>query len=490
MHELGIVEMRSWITALTVMTLAGCSVHPIPDDISPLPTEEIVRNMRCEVKDAVRKEIKAHLDDLDRRTYGVYHAQIAQIVPDDILSRPNLALLVRTGPYGSKLAAKFVLISKLSLAYAFEFDITENNTAAADLSFMSPFSKSLFTLDATGGLAKQREAKRVFQTVETFAELRDLDCSNWVIRDGNLIYPITGSIGMAKVVHTFITLTELGAGGGSLGASQAPAALSAASQAPTAAHGKSKLGMGDLALSELSAGAGEALGQEEVRLAQNTVPETQSGTATDVQPPKPASKTGTTTSKTGTTTSKTGTTTPKTGAKASKTGTTTSKTGTTASKTGATTSKAGTTTQLSAAASIAPAQLFTDTLTFTTTWTGGLNPQLQINPVPKSFRLVNANVNLTAGRTDVHKVTISLQFPDPDQYRNVNYQSLPALLKLVDAAPVISKADAYYNLCVARARDREDDFNTLRLYPPEQSCLENAPPRTTPLPRIIPGRPQ
>jgi hypothetical protein len=103
---------------------------------------------------------------------------------------------------------------------------------------------------------------------------------------------------------------------------------------------------------------------------------------------------------------------------------------------------------------------------------------------------VNANVNLTAGRTDVHKVTISLQFPDPDQYRNVNVQSIPALLKQVSALPVISKADAYYNLCVARARDREDDFNMLRLYPPEQSCLENAPPRATPVPRTIPGRPQ
>jgi hypothetical protein len=103
---------------------------------------------------------------------------------------------------------------------------------------------------------------------------------------------------------------------------------------------------------------------------------------------------------------------------------------------------------------------------------------------------VNANLNLTAGRQDVHKVTISLQFPDSDQYRNVDYQSLSTLLKLLKTAPVVSKADAYYNLCVARARDREDDFNQLRLYPPEQSCLENAPPRAIPALRIVPGRPQ
>jgi hypothetical protein len=63
----------------------------------------------------------------------------------------------------------------------------------------------------------------------------------------------------------------------------------------------------------------------------------------------------------------------------------------------------------------------------------------------------------------------------------VNF-SLPALLKLLYANKATSMAEAYYNLCVARARDREDEFNQLRLYAPEQSCLDNASPRIIPVP--------
>jgi hypothetical protein len=30
--------------------LAGCSMHPIPDDVSPAPTEDIVASARCELR--------------------------------------------------------------------------------------------------------------------------------------------------------------------------------------------------------------------------------------------------------------------------------------------------------------------------------------------------------------------------------------------------------------------------------------------------------
>jgi hypothetical protein len=51
---------------------------------------------------------------------------------------------------------------------------------------------------------------RRFETVETFADLAKLNCHDFATRDKNHVYPITGSIGMAKAVHTFVELTEFG----------------------------------------------------------------------------------------------------------------------------------------------------------------------------------------------------------------------------------------------------------------------------------------
>ena len=326
--------MRASLSLLAGIALAGCSVHPIPDDVSPIPTEEIVRSMRCEVKHAVRKEIQDGLDRLG----------LADIVPDEIVQPHNLARVraVRTPAdpgIGLRVAQKFEDYSLATMAYAFEFDITEHNGIAGNVGFKLPFvpsEKGAFDLAAHGEFAKVRQAKRVFKTSETFAELRRLDCGpDFVVRDKNLIYPITGSIGMTKVVHTFVELSEIGGAQGD----------------------------------------------------------------------------------------------------------------------------------------------FTDTLTFTTTLEGSLSPRLVLRPVPNRFRVVNADGILAAGRTDIHKVTITFAFP---QFRPA------ALARLADAkgrgvagalaTPESAKARAIEQLCIARARDREEEFGTLRLYPPEISCAQQRLP--------------
>jgi hypothetical protein len=51
---------------------------------------------------------------------------------------------------------------------------------------------------------------------------------------------------------------------------------------------------------------------------------------------------------------------------------------------------------------------FADTLHFTTTLSGGVQPHLTLSPVVGSLRVVAANADLNAGRTDVHSVVIAL----------------------------------------------------------------------------------
>lgn len=54
-----------------------------------------------------------------------------------------------------------------------------------------------------------------------------------------------------------------------------------------------------------------------------------------------------------------------------------------------------------------------DTLTFSTTVSGSLTPKVTLSPAGKGFALASAEGTLTAGRTDIHKVVVSLAEEKP-----------------------------------------------------------------------------
>ena len=67
-----------------------------------------------------------------------------------------------------------------------------------------------FTLATDGQFDKKRQAIRKFTSVETFAELARLPCEDWVQSARNPVHPLTGSIGVGRIINTFINLSEMG----------------------------------------------------------------------------------------------------------------------------------------------------------------------------------------------------------------------------------------------------------------------------------------
>jgi hypothetical protein len=117
---------------------------------------------------------------------------------------------------------------------------------------------------------------------------------------------------------------------------------------------------------------------------------------------------------------------------------------------------------------------FVDTLTFTTSVGGDVNASVKLDPVPNQFRLVSATADVGASRLDVHKLTISLAFPQPD----VPKGGIAGVTR-VDGdlnAPFERPAPwrARYNLCVQDARTRESAFKQLRLTDPVVYCIAYA----------------
>ena len=189
------------LALLAAAVFGGCSIHPIPDNVSLYSTEEIVRNVRCEAKSAVRDRIALALQD---------YPQLHSIVPDHILLPQNFRRIAAVAP---KLALTFYNYMGSTIAYDFEFHITERNNKAASAGFKLPFVSG-GALDFGGGakLEETRDAVRRFKTLEIFADLIKLPCETYVQPSRNYVYPLTGSIGITRIMNTFINLSQLGGG--------------------------------------------------------------------------------------------------------------------------------------------------------------------------------------------------------------------------------------------------------------------------------------
>ena len=115
-----------WAVAIAATSLTGCSIHPIPDDVSHYSTEEIVRNVRCEAKQAVR----------DRIELGLLKFGLVNINPEKVLvDKKSFDIIRRTD---RELAEKFLAYGASTITYDFEFIINENNDKDGAVTFGLP----------------------------------------------------------------------------------------------------------------------------------------------------------------------------------------------------------------------------------------------------------------------------------------------------------------------------------------------------------------
>src|SRR5260370_37723493 len=108
------------------LTLIGCAIHPLPEDVSRKATYDIVDKIRCEAKAAV--------EDYGR---GFGDAKIG---------------------------------------YNFTFDITENNDASAGFTLTDPFKIGTFNLTAGADLNRKRSGNRNCQFIDSVNDLRKMNC--------------------------------------------------------------------------------------------------------------------------------------------------------------------------------------------------------------------------------------------------------------------------------------------------------------------------
>jgi hypothetical protein len=209
---LGALAVKIILLVASALLLAGCAIRPLPEQSTGLTTFNIVKQIRCETREAIFNTFIKVLAD-NPRVFG----EAASAKAETFRGHPELM-----NQFGPALftadAREFVnFFWNTGIAYNFNLDMTETNNLDAQIDFLHVLPGSVRTLGLGGGLDRQRENTRTFTLTDDFKGLLTLEpndyCDGHLATSENQIYPMTGKIGIEPFIHEFVRIalfTNLG----------------------------------------------------------------------------------------------------------------------------------------------------------------------------------------------------------------------------------------------------------------------------------------
>ena len=180
--------------------LTACATHPLPDDVTHLNTLGIVKQIRCEA----RRSIIAAAARFIKRKGTAESQQIGQDLEDDKIDFTEVER--KLDPFTRFFIEKY---SKAAIAYDFTFDMTEDNDVSTAVDFLETFTHGMLGLGLKAEADRQRETIRNFRVSDTWGELaKEKGRCSQAAPPEEAIYPVTGTIGLAEVITTFVDLNE------------------------------------------------------------------------------------------------------------------------------------------------------------------------------------------------------------------------------------------------------------------------------------------
>jgi hypothetical protein len=208
-----------------VALLSGCAIHPVPEDVTGVDTVDIVKQIRCEAREALTGLIRIKLKDWAERGSAEAEALLRKYESDpDLISDFHPRLF--PGPRYVEVRSLINLFAGTAIAYTFDLTMTENNDLTTGINLLKPLTPPKFTLGINAGALRSRANQRTFTITDTFGYLvsqlnrpnryGERYCDGKIVWK-NYVYPIAGHVGVNKTISTFIELTVFGSLGGDKG---------------------------------------------------------------------------------------------------------------------------------------------------------------------------------------------------------------------------------------------------------------------------------
>jgi hypothetical protein len=213
--------VRLFAAVAATLLLSNCAIHPVPEDVTGVDTYHIVRQIRCETREAAAKFLMRELKRLGSDHADQAADPIAQGLVAKYEANPELISTFTPDLFpGSKYAQVrnfYRVIYSAAIAYNFDLTMSEQNNLGTTIDLLGPWTQK-FTMGISADANRGRSNERSFTVTDTFSEL--LMTVNTPVRghrycDGqivqaNYVYPIAGHIGVDELVMTFFELVYLG----------------------------------------------------------------------------------------------------------------------------------------------------------------------------------------------------------------------------------------------------------------------------------------
>jgi len=197
--------MKAILALSCSLLVAGCAIRPLPEQITGVSTYNIVRQIRCETRQAVFDALIDRIiknpnvfNESAQRTALGFHADRASMYK----LNPNR--------FTGDAKEFFQFFWKTGVAYNFTLDMTETNNFDTEINLLRTLTTSKEMLGFKAGIDRDRQNTRVFTITDDFAGLLDIkprDYCDGFLAAENPIYPMAGKIGIQPFIEEFMRVS-------------------------------------------------------------------------------------------------------------------------------------------------------------------------------------------------------------------------------------------------------------------------------------------
>jgi hypothetical protein len=222
LRSLARAAMKPLFPLLSAVAVAGCSTHPIQQDVTGIPTKQVVDRIRCEVKLAVLdkaiSKLRERADAISQSSPDSPQARLIveklRRIADDLVRQGEIGDRIVFDPRTLPINHAIVFYNHFintGIAYDFTFDISEVNNSALAADPIRLITNGTAGISVGAGMDLTRNNTRRFQLSDTFGELLandELKCGQRNTISSNFTYPVAGNIGLHELISTFVDLGE------------------------------------------------------------------------------------------------------------------------------------------------------------------------------------------------------------------------------------------------------------------------------------------